>query len=348
MNLESFLKEANLPDFMLDVKFLAFPPFGFENNIIHLGTINCSLIKEGSRQEHIFYSDMLDAYYFDANNFKLSSFNDFLNNVDSFCKECSQFCTLNESDGKRTLRLNIEEIIMNLQLKYTRLMSEGSFSNVSDWALIAPSYLNNFVNSFEPIFVFNEKLKNKLTLDRFPDVKSVETFREKCLTFLKKENFEAYPSYTFNLDDLSNLEHKKNFEAEIFDNKIFDFSPSVIFDSSAFSVYTLDTLLNFSDEKFLTNVIFYPGFQVSPYSVLPYVEFEVFKSLLTASLCSIEDNQDYYNETGESPDFDVFESKSVFCPSNAFIVAETMEKLFEVDNSTLNNYFDLFEIAVNV
>lgn len=345
MNLEHFLKEANLPDFMLDVKFLAFPPFGFENNIIHLGTINCSLIKEGSRQERIFYSDMLDAYYFDTNNFKLSSFNDFLNNVDSFCKECSQFCTLNESDGRRVSYLKLEEIIMNLQLKHARFMSEGSFTNVCDWALIAPNYLNDFLDSFDPIFIFNEKLKNKMTSDRFPDVKSVETFREKCLTFLKKENFEAYPSYTLNLDDLCNLKHKKSFEAEIFDNKIFNFSPSVIFDSSDFSVSYLVTFLNFSDESFLTNVLFYPGFQTGPYSVLPYVEFEVLRMLLLEALTT---DENYFEETGEDPNFDVFESKSVFCPGDAFIVAETMEKLFEVNNSTLNNYFNLFEISVNV
>lgn len=326
------------------VKFFCVPTVSFENDVIHCGGVNCSLIgRDASKSMLDFYENLSKDYETNRFSHKNVSFIDLFNDEDKYCQHCFKNVRLaaDAYDVDAEMMEDVDSLIATLKVKVARVSSDAYFTDFSDWDLLhGYGKLNTIFQSFEGMNDFNLKFHERLFNDSFLNIsKEFLTMKEKetivednIWEFLLSVFFPKVPS-----QDGSDFNMFLNGLKSNFQNSHFKTNDMVIFNSNFLTSNRMNDLFrrNSSYTNLCRQILFNPNFNISSFAVLPALHFEVLKIMFEKLL--------------PSELLETFSRESVVCktvPSEETL--EMMKNLFVEGNETMSDYKTLYEIVTSI
>lgn len=325
-----------------DIKFFCVPTVSFENDVIHLGGVNCSLIgRDASKRMLDFYENLSKDYETNRFLYKNVTFNDLVTDEGKYCNFCSDGVRLASDafDADEEMFDDADSLLAMLEAKVNRLTPDTRFADFFDWKILhGYGKLNTIFQSFEGMEDFNLKFHERLFNDSFLtsslevlSAQEKESIVENNIwefllsSFFPKVSLQGDSDFNVFLNDL-----KSNFQSSSFQT-----NDTVIFNGKFLTSNRMDALFRRAYGDVVRQIVFNPKFKVSSFTVLPALHFEVIKIMFEKFL--------------EDVSFENFLKQSVVCkttPSEETL--EMMEKLFVKDNETMSDYKTLYEITTTI
>lgn len=342
MSLTKLLLRADLPNELMNVKCLTVPLKGFKRKKIHLDLYDCDAFSGMSGEEDDYYDALLNDLNEDINNnlkgsFKAISFNEFLAIESKYCDECSLEAYIFESSFDASAHaVSARFFVTSLKLMIDRVQKNVLVEPKVAWSRIfEQDGVLNIFKSFNEFEILVKDFKKCLTLDTFgvETVESREVFEKELWDYIKNDTLNSL-TYKNSSPMVNLIESLK----DVFVTHAKTDNSFVILDALSIRRKVVTKFLETEKTSVLASkIIFREGFNIEPFTVLPYFEFEVLKIMFKESNgLDIMAYEDFINKVAFSE----------FKPDP--VVLETMKSLYDENNSSMTNYQNLFEIAVNV
>lgn len=341
MHFISRIRQMNLPVSFLEGKFFLIPSVRFKDEVLHTGFMLCTtlsneqakLTEQSEQSEKLnFYEDLRANFRASRSDFKIVSLQDLFEIENGLCGDCFEITSvLNSVSGEKSTAYQLRGFLNIVNRYLKRLNSDAEVSLVEDLLLYSASFkLIESLFPFEEFISLTTEVRKHLSTDRVSDVSVV---RSNVVSFLN----EQVKSELFQVKHLSSKELKK-FKA-CTDVVLFDAQLLMNLASSSFKEGLVKSE-SFTFEELFGQLLFYPGFTFTKFSVLPVPEFEALKVMLSfvdknfsLDVTSGIKNKIVLTGTGTSVDVSVI---------------DTMKSLFDANNDTLSNYATLYRVAKTI
>lgn len=342
MSLKKLLLEADLPDELMNIKWLTVPRKFFKKKKAHLDFYDCNDLNYTASKEDLFYETLQDALEGTSSKklkrlFEAISFNEFLANEDKYCEKCSldAYIFINDFESSE-LYTGAEFFVNALTLMINRVQKNILVEPSVAWKKVFEhdTALKIF-QSFKESRILVKNFRNYLTSDTFgvETFESREVFENELWDYIKEDTLNNL-SFKNSTPMVSFIESLKN----VFETQGKIDNTFVIFDGSLIKASLLTKFLKLEEISDLASkIIFREGFNLEPFTVLPYFEFEALKIMFKK--LNVLDASTFTGFT-KNVAFSEFKPDA--------IVLETMKSLHDKNNPSMSNYQNLFEVAVNV
>lgn len=334
MDLRKLVKNNALPFGFLDEELLLVPTVKFKGSeVIHVNFYSCRAFENISPETDLFLETLLNDFKTTRSLFESISLNEFFNSGGKYCKKCFNSVVVNVSKvHEYKFIFYAHELISEVIKHMERLKPDADVRLFRDFTLLwswSEAVTLTF-KSYETLTSLRNEVSSRLFADR---VSSLETFHSELVTFILN-NTEVT-----NLNSVSLMTEPVESFKDFSGVSLQENSGKVIFDSTPLRSYDQQFFGLKEHHDLLSKILFSPTFTVSKFCVLPAVEFEALKIIVSLN-----------NDATVHREDKIFLENTVTVPGfvNVLDVCETMESLFDKNNETMSNYVTLYDVASTI